>query len=197
MPDLVGHTALLRRELMMNRIAQRLAVREETLWARLKDLQASARKRADLQPRPAAESTPRATPAAAHEAELMQVLLAEPALVPVAMDDIRCDEVENGRVRQILDALYELQADGTTPDVDQLREVVDDADLISRACRARDIGRHHADRPGWLAKIIEEFRKRRAQPRIETIRNQLHAAGDDAEKLELLRQLQDQADVRI
>src|SRR5262249_50882072 len=151
------------------------------------ELQATARKRADASPR-LADDAPRTPtpPAAVHEAELMQVLLAEPGLVPLAMDEIECAEVRHPRVRQILEAMYALQAEGTTPDVDHLREVIDETDLIGRACRARDIGRHHGDRPGWLTKIVEEFRKRRAQPRVEDIRNQLHAAGDDAEAIELL-----------
>jgi DNA primase len=195
MPELSSHAAQLRRELMLGRMAQRLAVREETLWARLRELQAAARKRPDTPAKAAA--APPVAPAAPHEAELMQVLLAEPTLVPVAMAEIRSEQVEHPRVRQILEALYALQARGTTPDVDHLREVINDLDLLGRACRARDIGRHHADRPGWLQKIIEEFRQRQARPRIEELRNQLHAVGDDARALELLRQLQNEAGVRI
>lgn len=203
MPDLAGHAAVLRRELMLNRIAQRLAIREETLWARLAELrQAESGKR-----RPTTDNADRATlnaprsttamPAAPHERDLLQVLLADPALVPAAAEEIPAEQIQHPGVRQLVAAMYELQADGQVPELERLREHIDHPRLIEHAFRARDIGRQERDKAAWLEQIRAEFRKRHVQPRVEDIRNQLHAAGDDAEAIELLRQLQDQADVRI
>ncbi|OAI54871.1 hypothetical protein AYO44_14065, partial [Planctomycetaceae bacterium SCGC AG-212-F19] len=196
MPDLAGHAAVLRRELMLNRIAQRLAIREETLWARLKELQAAQRRRPDFPKREAGEA-PRVMPAAPHERDLLQVLLAEPALVPVAAEDIQPEQIQHPGVRQLVAALYELQADGQVPELERLREQIDNPRLIEHAFRARDIGRQERDKAAWLDKLRAEFRQRHVRPRVEELRNQLHAAGDDAAKIELLRQLQEQADMRI
>jgi DNA primase len=200
MPELAGHAAQLRRELMINRIAQRLGVREEILWARVRELQAAQRPRNDFSrkdPENDSEDTPRVKTAAPHERDLIQALLAEPALVPAAMDDIRPEQIEHPGVRLIVETMYALHDKGVLPDVEQLRERIDNQPLIAHAFRARDIGLQVRDRSEWLDQIRMEFRKRQARPRIDELRNQLHAAGDDAAAIDLLRQLQDQADVRI
>ena len=41
-PDMAGQAGAVKRELMVSRIAQRLALREETVWARLNELRATA-----------------------------------------------------------------------------------------------------------------------------------------------------------
>ena len=52
------------------------------------------------------------------------------------------------------------------------------------------------DRAAWLGQIVEVFRQRRALPVKEELKNQLHAAGDHAAALELLRRLQTPNDRR-
>ncbi len=210
MPELPGQTQQLRRELMINRIAQRLAVREEILWARLRELQAANKARSDsprkeigkeigkeIDASRTGDGGPRVKQAAPHERDLLQVLLAEPALVPAAMDDIRPEQIEHPGVRLIVQTMYAVHDEGQVPDVELLRERIDNPPLIAYAFRARDIGMQERDRAAWLDQLRAEFRKRQARPRIDELRNQLHAAGDDAAAIDLLRQLQDQADVRI
>ena len=191
-PELAGRAAQLRRELAVTRLAQRVGVREEGLWAALKELQPGRRRGEAPAPKPAGDEAARQMPAAAHERDLLQVLLAEPELVAAAGEAIRPAQVQHPGVRQLVEAMYALDAEGQLPDVERLRERVNNPPLIAYAFRARDIGRQERDRAGWLSKIAAEFRKRHAQPRIEELHNQLHAAGDDAAKIELLRQLQEQ-----
>ena len=53
-------------------------------------------------------------------------------------------------------------------------------------------GRANPDRSAWLERLLAEFRKRRREPEKEVLQNQLHAARDHTEAVELLRQLQRQ-----
>src|SRR5262249_6082076 len=43
-PEMPGHAGAVKRELMMTRIAQRLALKEETVWARLDELRRTRRR---------------------------------------------------------------------------------------------------------------------------------------------------------
>ena len=46
------------------------------------------------------------------------------------------------------------------------------------------------DRASALRELVAEFQKRRSVPEKEELQNQLHAASDHTEAVELLRQLQ-------
>ena len=55
----------------------------------------------------------------------------------------------------------------------------------------QDVGRMNPDRPGWLRRILAEFRrKHQVEPRQRELKNQLQAASAHEEAIELLRQLQ-------
>jgi DNA primase len=191
-PEMPGQAGQVKFELMVNRIAQRLALKEERVWARLAELRA---RRSDSGPsRPEGredEEIPKA-PAPPRERQLLQVLLAEPALVPVAAAEVPSREMEHPWARLLLETLYRLHAEGLVPDLDLLRTRIDNPQLIAKALQMQEIGRASADRATWLKQLLAEFRKRRELPEKQELQNQLQAANDHAAAVELLRQLQNQ-----
>jgi DNA primase len=190
-PEMPGQAGAVRQELMVTRIAQRVGLKEETVWGRLREMRARKR-RADERRGEEPPPQKRAGRAPAEENELLQVLLAEPSLVSVAAAGLSLDEVQHPEVRRILGGMYRLQAAGEMPELDVLRLqlAIDDAALASYLLRLRDLGRLHADRSAWLDKLLAAFRKRREVTKTQELQNQLHAVHDHAEAVALLRQLQ-------
>jgi DNA primase len=187
-PPLTGQAGAVKAELMVSRIARRLALKEETVWARLEELRQQRREAAPAaRPRPAPKAR-----AAPEERELLEVLLAEPTLVAAAMAGVQPDEVQHPDARLLLATLYQLQSEGEPPTVDGLRVRLDDAALVEGALKLQDIGRRHPEREAWLRRLLAHFEERRARPAKQELQNQLHAASDHAAALALLRQLQSQ-----
>jgi DNA primase len=186
----------IKRELVINRIAQRLALTEKMLWDRLGELRQGERK-APSPERSTLDASRSTAPAPPHEKELLEVLLAEPTLVPMAAEALRLDEIGHPGVRRLVEVMFAMQAEGETPDIERLRERIEHPQLVAYAFRARDIGRQDPDRPRWLAQIVAEFERRRREPRKAELNNQLHAVADHVQALALLRQLQEQGDSNI
>jgi DNA primase len=188
-PPLTGQAGAVKAELMVSRIARRLGLKEETVWDRLEELRKQRREAAPAaRPRPEPAAAPK-TRAAPEERELLEVLLAEPTLVPVAMAVVRPEDVAHPDARRLLAGLYQLQSEGEPPTVDGLRVRLE-ADLAEGALKLQDIGRRHPEREAWLKRLLAHFEERRARPAKQELQNQLHAASDHAAALELLRQLQ-------
>jgi DNA primase len=188
--DAAGQTGAVQRELMISRIAKRLALKEETIWTRLRELQRT-RRPVVARGREEEPAAPRSGPAAAEERELLTVLLADPGLVSVAKRDIDAAEVMHPGLRRLLEGLYSLDAEGQSPTLDLLRAQIDEPRMIALALDWQEAGRANGDRTGWLQKIVEEFRRRRqVAPRNEELKNRLHGASDHATALDLLRRLQ-------
>jgi DNA primase len=192
-PEMPGQAGAVKRELLVTRIGQRLGLKEETLWARLHELQ-TAKRPADREPATptdeygSTEDEPKK--AAPLELELLRVLLAEPSLVAVAQTAIEPKTIEHPRLRFLLEVLYRLNTEGEVPDLDHARPRIDNPALVAKALELQDQGRLHADRPGWLRQILARFEERRHLPVKQELQNQLHGASDHAQALELLRQLQ-------
>lgn len=185
-------------ELMVNRIAQRLLIKEETVWARLKEVRAS-RKNADAREAPRrSEPEPEAAPVPEqsakpplHERELLEVLLAEPALVARAAQEIPPVEMEHPGLRKVIEALYCLHAGGHKADLDHLHGRLDNERLLDKLHDLQATGLDLPDRQWVFQKVLERFRERRLQRRKQALLNQLQDAPDDASKLAILRQLKD------
>jgi DNA primase len=197
-PETPGQAGAMKRELMVTRIAQRLTLKEETVWARLKELRAAVRARASKnaatrESRTGGEDAPRqAAPAAPEERELLEVLLADPALVPVAAAEIQPEQVQHPGLRELLKGLYDLQAEGQPPTLDLLRTRIGNPRLAAKALEFQEVGRLNTDRPAWLRRLLVEFRrKHQVEPKQQEIKNQLNGAPDHATARELLRRLQD------
>jgi DNA primase len=191
-PPISGHAGTVKAQLMIGRIARRLGLKEETVWARLSELRAS--KHGDgpaTAPRDRDEEpAPRTAKAAPEESQLLQVLLAEPALVSTARAAISPDTIQHPGLRQLLAGLYDLDVTGAPPTLDQLRPRLGNVALAEKALQLQDIGRANPDRPAWLARLLTHFQERRLRHAQQELQTQLQAASDHAQALELLRQLQ-------
>jgi DNA primase len=190
-PPQPGQAGTVKVQLMVGRIARRLGLKEETVWARLEELRQRRREVPPAAPRPRGpEAGPRTAKAAPEEKELLQVLLAEPALVPTARAAIHPDEVHHPGLRRLLEGLYQLVEAGQPPTLDRLRPRLDNAPLEAKALELQDVGRANPDRTAWLGQLLEHFRERRLRRAKEELHTQLQSA-DDAQAMELLRRLQD------
>src|SRR5262249_43122059 len=134
----------------------------------------------------------RAAPAAPEERQLLEILLAEPALVARAAQGVAPDEIQHPGLRQMLEGLYGLHAQGQEPSIDQLRVRIPNPRLAEYILKLCEVGQHNPDRPGYLEKLLKFFRERRAGREKQEISNQLHTTSDHGAALELLRQLQNQ-----
>lgn len=200
-PTATGQSNRMKQELIVTRLSHRLGLRQETVWARLGELRNERRrKERDFQarqqpPQPSAEAkpAPKATVAPPLERQLLEILLADPALVPEAASNIPPAEVTHDSLRLMLTCLYELHAEAAPPDLDGLRvkllELGRD-DLARRALDLQFTGRHMPDRPEWLRRVAAGFASRRTDAQSKMLKEQLTTASGEAEQLELLRQLQ-------
>jgi len=173
--------------LTISRIAQRLSLREETLWERLTELRSQRRPAA---PSGVPGSPERKAAASPRERQLLEVLLAEPKLVAIAADNVPLEEIDHPGLRELLRELYSLHSQGRTPDLETLRPTIENPELAQAALRMQSIGRMIADRPGALSGLVSEFKKKRSASEKQELQNQLQAASDHTEAVELLKQLQ-------
>ena len=188
-PKLTDQAGQVKRELMVTHIAQRFGVREETIWARLKELRDDQREKKpnNSNEQPAV----RKAPAAPHEKELLQILLADPELVAEANTRISVNQIEHPGLRKLLDGLYRLLAEGSEPTLDELRSGIDNVALISTALGFQEIGLANKDRRTWLEAIFDCFEEKQDLQRKHELQTKLVSAGDHESAVELLRQLQD------
>lgn len=198
-PNLPGQAAAMKRELMITRIAQRLAIKEETVWDRLKELRETTRRSDSASPTrmrmdAGSEEPKRRAPATTIERQLLELLLAEPSLTGSAMEQLPAEEIEHPGLRQLLEIMYRMQAAGRRPDLDLVRLEVSNPELAEYAFQMQEIGRREKDKAGWFGQLMEQFRKRRTDPAKLAIHNQLQAANDHELALELLRKLQTHKD---
>lgn len=192
-PPMPGHAGTLKAQLMVNRIAQRLGLKEETVWARLRELRAHKRAEDSANASPAVEEERRSAKAAPLECELLQVLLAEPALVSQAAAAVQTEEITHRGLRKLLEGLYGLRGAGEPPTLDLLRPRLDSVPLAAKALELQETGRMHPDRQTWLRQILARFQERRLRPVTQELHTRLNAVNDPAAELELLRQLQNQS----
>jgi DNA primase len=190
-PALPGHAGAVKMQLLVNRIAHRLALKEETVWARLDELRKQRGGATDPRPRPKpdADDAERKAPAAPEERQLLEVLLAEPDLVLVAAESVRPEEIAHPELRELLAGLYGLLAAGEPADLDLLRGRMDNQRLAERAMKLQEVGRSNSDRAGCLRMLLNLFEERRRRPALQELQNRLQAPSDHEAALELLRQL--------
>jgi DNA primase len=194
-PEMAGPSGAIKRQLIVTRVTRRLSLKEEDVWARLRELRARVQERerkhsATLGAADGAAAA-RTAPAAAEERQLLEVLLADPSLVRVAAAEIQPEQVQHPGLRQLLQGLFDLLAAGDPPTLDLLRARIDNSHLAAKALEMQEVGRLNADRPAWLRDILAEFRRKyQVEPQKQELRNQLHATNDHAMALEKFRRLQ-------
>ncbi len=205
-PPMPGQAGVVKTQLMVNRIARRLALKEETVWARLDELREQRRGNATTRggrarPGPAAgeeggagqDPAPRSAPAAPEERQLLEVLLADAALVGKAAAAVRPEEVEHPGLRRLLQGLYDLHGRGEPPTFDRLRAGLDNARLAGKAIELQEVGLASPNREAWLRELLAYFRQRREKTVKQELHNQLHALDDHEAALAVLRRLANQS----
>lgn len=197
-----------KQELIMTRLSSRLGLKLETVWARLGELKVEVRRHEAEQARRAAPAPmvqasaarttapPQAVKPSAQksiERQLLELLLADPGLVPTAAFAVTPDEITHSGLRRILGEMYALQAAGAVPDLDALRErLADRPDLYDAAVNLHQVGgfmgREPEERAEWLKRVLARFTDLKAEADRKRVRDALAAGADDA--TELLRLLQ-------
>jgi DNA primase len=194
-PSVPNQAAQLKQQLMITRLAQRVGVRQESVWARLRELRAERMRaeRRDAGPAAGDSDAPKAAgKPPVLENQLLQILLADPELVPDARNRIPSADVSHSGLRRILDELYALAELSQPADLDGLRvRLMDRPDLVEAAINLQNVGRHVTDRPSYYNKIIAGFAQRRLDAERKSVKSELSTAVDDAAQLDLLRKLQE------
>ncbi len=208
-PDILSARHQVRQQAAVTRLAHRLGLRQETLWARLAELKAE-RRRAERDtsrphqsetrpaPNPAAlidmpANGPKIAPAeAALEKQLLQLLLAEPGLVGTAREQVPPDTLRHSGLRRMLSELYTLHSDGQPPDLDGLRvRLMDRPELFEAAQKLQFVGHQITERVEKLGKIVSRFAEMRDESETRVVMRALAAgAADEQGQLDLLRRLQ-------
>lgn len=207
-PNVPNQSAQLKQELILTRLSHRMGIELKVVRSRVKELQVERRKQ---EQRNASRAIP-VMPAAARiltpetpeivgkpsgsapvlERQLLQILLAEPGLVPDAKDHAPAELVSHSGLKRMLIELYALHDIGIPPDLDGLRvRLLDRPDLASVAMDLQQVGRGIPDRQLYFKKVIAGFGKQRVDADTKSVKDQLNAVGtDDAAAIELLRRLQ-------
>ena len=197
-----------KQELIMTRLSSRLGLKLETVWARLGELKVEHRRHEAEQARRAAPpmvqasaarvtASPQAAkkggPAEACERQLVELLLADPGLVPQASFAVTPEEVTHSGLRRVLAEMYAIQAAGGVPDLDSLRErLADRPDLYDAAQKLHyvgtQMGREQEERADWLKRVLKRFADLKAEHARKQVRDELAAGGDATELLRRLQQ---------
>lgn len=193
-PEIPGQAGQVKQELLITRLSHRLGLRQETVWARYGELKAARRRDSN---RPTTAPTqpvvrPVSTkPAKATERELLQVLLAEPALVAEAYVAIRPENIEHPGLQQLLAGMYRLHEAGQVPDLDGLREIIESPALITWAIDNREAAAGTPDRGRWFREILTRLSRDLVVLRRQQLNEKLRTAKADEDRKQLLRQIQE------
>lgn len=200
-PPVLNQAGQMRQEKIVTRLAHRLGIRQETVWARLTELRAERRKKEAAAERARAASAPqqspasrvpqKADPAYALEITLLRLLIADPHLVPEVAKTIRPEDIRTPNVRRVVSEMYGLWALGQVPDLDALRiRLIDDRELFVKLMDQADIGRTYPDRPEKLRKVMADFSRHHSEAAGVAIAQQITEVRDEAETFEIYRKLQ-------
>jgi DNA primase len=189
-PDMPGQAGVLRRDLVLTRVAQRARVDLRQVWRRYRELVRA--KRLANNSKKAAPPAPTVRPEPA-EVQLLQILLAEPEFVGRAVAGVGLDDIRHPGLRTLLEELYGLHAQGVSPTIDQLRLRLEDRPRLAQAAsRLHLAGLELPDRRSALEQLLEVFQKRRDKQVANRLQGQLQSLPNDAPvPVELLRRLQE------
>jgi DNA primase len=211
-PPVPSQAGQVRQQLIVTRLAHRLGLRQETVWARLTELKAERRRaeqRAEQRtalPVPdsplggdapivvTAGPKPPSRPISAEETlerQLIELLLAEPGLVPVAKERIPAETIRHTGIRRMVSELYALHDAGQPTDLDGLRvRMIDRPDLVQAALARQHVGLQSKDRAEKLATVLRRFAEMKVESEMRAVKEALDGVTDDAVAKELLRRLQ-------
>ncbi|MGL4424539.1 MAG: hypothetical protein ACRCZF_28050, partial [Gemmataceae bacterium] len=207
-PSVPGQQFAIKQELILTRLSHRLSLRSDVVRKRLAELQVEKRREA-LREAERAKTMPMASAAQVTtppknakpngapseqtvlEKQLLQLLLADPALVRSSQEVISMDRIEHSGIRRVIQELYTLQDAGQLPDMDSLRvRLIDRPDLARAALDNQHIGRNIADRGAYFDKVVAGFARLAVERERLSVKQQLNASGN-TNSLDALRQYQE------
>ena len=213
-PVIASQSSQVKQELIVTRLAQRLGLRHETVWARLGELKRDRKQRDQSErprfserpglPQPSDGEEPTGVNPAAREGEeptgprfeaekqLLNLLMAYPLFVGQAQPAISPESITHSGLRRMLGEMYSIHAAGMTPDMDILRERLHDRpDLYEAAEKRRFVGQHISEPEQNLTRILGWFAKQAGQAEEKSLTAKLKGDSlDPDEATELLRKLQ-------
>ena len=200
-PRVPNQAGQVRQELIISRLAHRLGLRQETVWARLGELRNNQPRRpitpTTTHPAPVGGSV--STPASGRprpiERQLLELLLAEPVFVADAAKTISPSRITHSGLKRLLEELYDLYDRGERPDMDALRvRLLDRPDLAKVALDFREVGEKITERAEWFQQILRRFDAEQSEAETRLLKEQLSSGSVDHDQArELLRRLQSQA----
>ena len=204
-PMMKSQASQVKQELIVTRLAHRLGLRQETVWARFGEL-TKERKQKDA--REAERRTPEPPPPVEPEfdepsepvddarrkaeMQMLTLLLAYPEYVEQAVPAISPGEIGHTGLRRMLAELYSIHASNQTPDMDILREKLHDRpDLFEAAEKRRYVGLHSTEPEQNFTRILGWFTNRKKQAEEQSLTARLKGGSlNHDEAAELLRKLQ-------
>ena len=164
LPVLTTGSAPVTREIVLDRLGQRLGIPAETVRKRLRELREQQGRRNGNQAK--REDSPEDTPWANEslvERELLEILLAHPELIPKVVEQLELEEITTPGFRRILEVCIETIRDGQVVDLDGLRQRLEDRDLACRASILAETGREKGALDRRLADVLAYFKSRKSK----------------------------------
>jgi DNA primase len=163
MPVLSTGSSPVTREIVLDRLGQRLGLPADTVRKRLRELRPRTRSG-----RSAGEPAQAAvvgwwTNESFSERELMEALLAAPNRIPEALSEITLDEIKTPGFRRMLEVCTELLSDNRGIELDELRLRLEDRELACRASILAETGHEKGSVERRLADVLAYFKSRRDQ----------------------------------
>jgi DNA primase len=185
-----------KQELIITRLASRLSLKLETVWARLAEIRLSVRKEREQPPQPliqtsAARTTrpteppaTRASAAVTAQLNLVELLLAHPTFVVQAITAVSPKDFTHPDARRVLEELYTIHSAGQNADMEILRDrLADRPDLFEAAERRRFIGQHMQEPEQTLSRILGWFAKQTIEAEERALTAQLKDGDLPPEKV--------------
>ncbi|MCS7014878.1 MAG: DNA primase [Gemmatales bacterium] len=180
-------TVQVKRELAVAHLARRTGISAPSLWLRLQEIY----RQTHHLPGP-----PQAEPVRVHvsplERQLLEILLAEPALLQEFDNQLPVELVEHRGIRQMLARMLRIWRAGEVPHLERMRqEFADQPRLCTYLLQLHDRGLALADRRSCLQDVLQALREREARRQRERLRSELqNISGDAPPPTDLLRQYQ-------
>lgn len=190
----------LREQQLLTRLANQFRLRAEDIRRRLKELRQRSVRRTAKEP-----ANPRETGLSSldqHDAELIEILVTNPELVDVALEQIEIDELSGDAARTILETYQQLFTAGITADYDHVMTELEEPHLkyilellAERAQRKAEVAEE--DEVARLQGLIQAYQFRRAEMEKRSHHAALEQQSfDEQEELDVLRKLREQQLIR-
>jgi DNA primase len=169
LPVVATGTAPVTREMVLDKLGQRLSVPLEVVRRRLRELReqiAKRRSNASTAVTVASEPNPLWAGETPIERELFEILLADLGRADEISATVKPDDIKTPGLRRILEACIELRRDVQALHLDALRLRLEDRELACRASILAETGREKGELDRRLQDVLAHFASRRGQADI-------------------------------